>query len=1232
MARKKDPEKDPKITAGISTVVPRSITTEMRESYLDYAMSVITARALPDVRDGLKPVHRRILYAMQEAGLTVSAKTRKSATVVGDVLGKYHPHGDTSVYDAMVKMAQDFTMRYPLIVGQGNFGCFTKDTKVRLADGRALTFGQLVEEDKHGKKNYTFTVSDDGKIAIAPIEKPRLTKRDAEIMKVVLDTGEEIKCTLNHKFLLKNQTYVEAQDLMPGMSLMPLYTRLSGAWDYPMPDMEGYEMVLQPLLKEWEFTHHLADAHNLKRGMYRNADGRVRHHADFNKLNNNPDNIQRMHWKDHWRLHSRLASERHANNPAYVKKLADGREMFWADEKNREAYSRRISDRNKENWKNQDYREKMRRFLSDVNKEYIAMHPEKRKELSERATRTLKRLWQDEAYRQFMREKIIKGNKNHKTNKTGKLKFDSVCKQLLADGKHLSEHEYEEMRGCIYPYGSATTWRTGLSKYYRGDVSRAVAEIRGNHKVARVVFLREKEDVYDLTVPETHNFALAAGIFVHNSIDGDQAAAYRYTEAKMSRLAGEMLRDIEKDTVDFRSNYDNTKQEPVVLPAAIPNLLLNGTLGIAVGMATNIPPHNLREVCEAAVHLIESPDATTDDLLKFVQGPDFPTGCIAFNQKDIAHAYSSGRGGVVVRGDAEIVEGKKGDYQIVITSIPFRVNKADLLTKIADLVHEKKLDGIRDIRDESTKDIRVVVELKNTANAQAVLNYLYKHTQLEETFHYNVVALVDGVPQTLSLKALLEHFITHRKEVVTRRTKFDLARAEDREHILLGLKKALDHIDEIIKLIKKSKTVEDARVSLMDKFKFSERQANAILDMRLQKLAGLERQKVEDELKEVQLLIAELTALLKSEKRLMDLIKKEIREVVEKFGDERRTKIVKREVKLLSAEDLVADEDSVLVLTAGGYIKRTNPAEYRRQRRGGVGVIDLDTKEEDFVTQFLTASAHSDLLFFSDRGKAYQLKMYEFPEGRRATKGKSIMNFLALEQGEAVTSILAMPKAIRASEGLALLMVTSRGTVKKTSADKFKEVRRSGLIAIGLDKGDALISVQFVHKGDDVVLATAKGQSIRFSSDAVREMGRQAGGVRGMKLKSGDSIVGAGVVPKGVKEAELLVLSSTGYGKKTRLSEYKRQGRGGSGVKTMSITAKTKQLVGAAIILNGGLPAAAQTGEIVAMSKKSQTIRTGLSEIPSLSRATQGVRIMKLREGDQVASFIVFGKEGEQVS
>src|SRR3989344_4703633 len=449
-----------------SGVVSRSITTEMRESYLAYAMSVIVSRALPDARDGLKPVHRRILYTMNKLGLGAGGKTRKSATVVGEVMGKLHPHGDAAIYDALAKLTQDFSMRYPLIIGQGNFGCFTKDTKVRLADGRNISFEELIAEDAQGKKNYTFTVSVEGKVAMSPIVKPRLTKRAAEIMKVVLDTGEGIRCTLNHKFLLKNQTYVEAQDLKPGMSLMPLYTRYSENGDSPLADMKGYEMVLQPLTKEWEFAHHLADAHNIERGAYTLSDGRVRHHVDFNKLNNSPDNIKRMHWLEHWHLHSKLTKERHTNDSAYVEKLAEGRKAFWAQKENRAAYSKRMTLRNKDNWQDKTYREEKSVFLSEVNKAYIEAHPERRKELSTRLTGTLKRLWQDPTYRQVMRSNIIKGNKNHTHNQTGKKKFDAVCARVLAGGSALSEKVFEEARLQVYPYGHATTWQTGLQKYY----------------------------------------------------------------------------------------------------------------------------------------------------------------------------------------------------------------------------------------------------------------------------------------------------------------------------------------------------------------------------------------------------------------------------------------------------------------------------------------------------------------------------------------------------------------------------------------------------------------------------------------------------------------------------------------------------------------------------------------------------------------------------------------------
>jgi DNA gyrase subunit A len=807
-------------------IVPRNISEEMREAYLDYAMSVITARALPDVRDGLKPVHRRILYTMHRLGLTPQARFRKSALVVGDVLGKYHPHGDAAVYDAMVKMAQEFAMRYPLVLGQGNFG----------------------------------------------------------------------------------------------------------------------------------------------------------------------------------------------------------------------------------------------------------------------------------------------------------------------------------------------------------------------------------------------------------SIDGDAAAAMRYTEAKMSPMALELLRDLEKETVEWRPNYDGSLKEPAVLPAAVPNILLNGTLGIAVGMATNIPPHNLGELSQALAHLIDNPSATVEDLMQFVQGPDFPTGAIAYNKKDLLHAYSTGKGGVTVRGHAEIVEGKKGDYQIIISSLPYRVNKADLIVHIADLVRDKKAEGIRGLRDESTKDIRIVVELKQGAQPQKVLNYLYKHTALEDTFHFNMVVLVDGVPQTVSLKVILQEFIKHRREIVRRRSEFDLREAKAREHILLGLTKALDHIDEIIKTIKASKDVPEAEANLIKKFKFTEIQAKAILEMRLSRLANLERKKIEDELKSVQGTIEELEGLLKSEKKMLGVIKEEIAEASKKHGGDRRTKVMKGEAGVISVEDMVADQEQVLVITQGGYVKRTDPAEFRKQKRGGVGVIDLDTKEEDFVTTFLTTSTHSDLLFFTDLGKAYQIKMYDLPEGKRSTKGRPIVNFLTIGDKEKISSVLPVRKGQKKGEQ-GLVMVTKQGTIKKTDATAFHDVRRSGLIAIKLQKGDELMAALLVEKGDEIFLATQKGQSIRFKESDVRAMGRTAGGVRGMKLASGDVIVGADVIPKGKegKAMEALVVSRNGYGKTTETGEYKTQKRGGSGIKTMNVTQKTGPVIAARIISK---EEGVGEDEIVVISKKGQVIRTELAQIPSLSRSTQGVRIMKLRDGDSIASFV----------
>lgn len=709
----------------------------------------------------------------------------------------------------------------------------------------------------------------------------------------------------------------------------------------------------------------------------------------------------------------------------------------------------------------------------------------------------------------------------------------------------------------------------------------------------------------------SYRYPLVQGQGNFGSIDGDGAAAMRYTEAKMSRVSSLLLQDLQKETVNFRPNYDQTKKEPIVLPNALPNLLLNGTLGIAVGMATNIPPHNLREVVDATIHLIDNKDANTEELMQFIKGPDFPVGGIVYGQTDLLHAYSTGRGGVVTRGEAEIVEQKNGTFSIIISSIPFRVNKSTLIESIANLVQEKKLDGVKALRDESTKDIRVVIELKNGIIPQKVLNYIYKHTQLEQSFNFNIVALVDGVPQTLSLKSLLTEFISHRQIVVRKRTEFDLRKAKEREHILLGLKKALDHIDRVIAVIRASKDTSVAKNNLMKEFKFSELQAVAILEMKLQKLAGLERKNIELELTEKQAIIKELESLLADPKKLMKIISDELKDIRDKYSDERRTRVVKGGVKAISDEDLIPEKESVLVFTKGGYVKRTDPDEYRNQRRGGVGVIDIEPKEEDFVTMLVSANTHSDLLFFTNKGKAYQIKMYDLPEGKRATKGKSIMNYLSLEGDERVSSILPIDKETKKTVET-LMLVTKNGVAKKVGAESFKDVRRSGLIAIKLEKGDELQAVLPISKGDDVILATKSGQSIRFKETDVRVMGRSAGGVRAIKLDKVDFVIGVDRISKGEKESTILTLSSNGFGKKTNLSEYKTQKRGGSGIKTAKVTNKTGELIVAGIVKN--------QEEIIAVSQKGQVIRVSLDSIPTSGRQTQGVTVMKLRSGDNIAS------------
>ena len=728
--------------------------------------------------------------------------------------------------------------------------------------------------------------------------------------------------------------------------------------------------------------------------------------------------------------------------------------------------------------------------------------------------------------------------------------------------------------------------------------------------------------VYDAMVRMAQDFSfrypLVDGQGNMGSIDGDSPAAYRYTEARMAKIGEELLNDIEKETVSFIDNYDGTQREPSVLPTPLPNLLLNGTLGIAVGMATSIPPHHLGEVVDATIHLINNPKATTEDLFSFIQGPDFPTGGQVYNKKEIIQAYSQGKGPITIRGKVDILDSEKSKQrQIIITEIPYQVKKSTLVEQFAKLVSDKKIDGIKDIRDESDRDgLRIAIDLKTEAHPKKIVNRLYKFSNLQKTFHLNMLALVDGIqPKTLSLVEVLSYYIAHRKEVVYKRAQFELKKAEDRAHILRGLVKALVNIDKCIRIIKKSKNKEDARDNLIKEFKLTEIQANAILEMRLHQLAKLEREKIENELAEKEKEIKELKAILKSPAKIKKIVEKELIKAKDNFNDERRTKVYLQKLEDIAEEDLIPLEDAIITLTKGGYIKRINPATYKIQKRGGKGILGMKTMQEDIVEHFVEAKTHDSLLFFTDSGKVFRIPAYEIPEGSRVARGRGIYNFLELSSQEEILSILSLSKEDAESGIKYLTMATENGIVKRSSLDDFKNIRRSGLIAINLRKGDSLKRVCKTTGDDHVFLATSKGQSIRFKEKDVRQMGRTASGIRGINLKKQDKVVGMDVLRKGNEEGYLLALTENGFGKKTSIKEYRSQQRGGSGIKTLKVTPRVGNL-SVAKVLSG------EEEDMIIVSRKGNIIRSKISLIPKLSRATQGVKVMKLADNDKIASAI----------
>ena len=702
------------------------------------------------------------------------------------------------------------------------------------------------------------------------------------------------------------------------------------------------------------------------------------------------------------------------------------------------------------------------------------------------------------------------------------------------------------------------------------------------------------------------------------SIDDDPAGAQRYTEARLSKLGKAMLKDISKDTVDFIDNYDGTNQEPTVLPAPVPQLLLNGSLGIAVGMATNIPPHNLGETIDATIHLLENPDADTEDLLEFIKGPDFPTGGEIFNREQIIKAYSQGKGSIKVRGKARIEE-KARSSQIIITEIPYGVKKSKMVEKFAELVKDGKLEGVRDIRDESDREgLRVAIDLKRNAYPQKVLNRLFNFSSLQKKFHLNMIALVDGIqPRVLSLAEILEHYIDHRVNVTTRRLKYELDKAESRAHILEGLYKALVDIDEVIETIKASEDKEEAKTNLMDEYNLSEAQSLAILRMRLQRLAKLERVEVENELEEKREIIKNLKDILSSEEKIKNVVKEELEEMKEEFDDERRTDVNPEPLGNINDKDLIPKEESIVTITNGGYIKRINPSAYKKQKRGGKGILGMKTSQEDVVDHFIKANTHDDLLFFTDTGKVFRVPVYKVPEGSRAARGRGILNFLELSSDESVLAVIPIDKDGKDGSIDNLVMITEKGKIKKTALEEFKNIRRSGLIALTLKDGDQLKKVRKTTGEDDLIIITKKGKAIRFDEKEVRPMGRQAIGVKGIDLKEGDEVTDMGVI-RGDKDEDqyIFIMTEKGYGKRTLVDKYRPQKRGGVGLKTLSNPSKVGEIISARVVT--------EDQDLVAVSKKAKVIRTSIDKISELGRPTQGVRVMKLSKKDSVASITCF--------
>ncbi len=1231
---------------GPGRIESRELEQEMRSSFLDYAMSVIVSRALPDVRDGLKPVHRRVLYSMWTNGNRPGRPYVKSANIVGYVMGNFHPHGDSAIYDTLVRMAQPFSLRYPLVDGQGNFGSIDDDPAAAM---RYCVAGETRVATERG----TWRIADLAEIAPEadadvdlevldrsghPVKASKLFHSGSHPTKrLCTRDGYELTGTRNHPVLclvdlagVPMPLWKLLEEIEPGDRV--LVSRAARPVDAQLGAADRQEALLlgafvsEGFVSEtragfnnvdFDFFSAVADAYDAVVGgrryvrRRRISSGNVLWELDVQ----NVGSISRSPLRA---LAGLRAAEKFVPERVWRASQAFKRvflQALFTGDGSSSLLPRRTIQISYSTYSDQLAKDvqllllefgvvsKLCRYEKGEIKVVITNRRDARLFARNVGFLGAKQAKLDRDLSQVPKESSALSH-DHVPGVASYIRSDNGSR--WADRDWLRRHNVDrierwEQRGAAI-----------MERIASAEVKAVVAPlVTGEYYYAEVVSVEDAgvQPVYSLRVDTDDHSFLTNGFVSHN------------TEARLARIAEEMLQELDSDTVDFEPNYDESKQIAKVLPARFPNLLVNGSAGIAVGMATNIPPHNLSEVIDAVVTLIENPQANVEDLMKHVKGPDFPTGAIIVGRSGIRDAFRTGRGRVIMRARAHIEELRGGKSAIIVTELPYGVKKggdSGVISKIAELVNDKVLTEISDLQDHSDRTgMRIQIELKRDAVPQVALNKLFKHTPLQSTFGVNTVALVNGVPKTLSLLELLTHYLDFQREIVTRRSKHELRQKEKRAHILQGYLIALDNLDAVIALIRSSADTDAARNGLMSQFDLSERQAVAILELRLRALTALERKGVEDEFSDIQERIAELRDLLGSEEKIDALIKEELLEIKTTYarGDDRRTEIVAGEEEL-ELEDLIAEEDMVIAITRSGYIKRLPVTAYREQRRGGIGVMGMDLKDEDYIEHLFVASTHDYILFFTSVGKVYRLKVHELPLGSRQSKGRAIVNLLPFRQDEQVRAVIQTRSF---EEAEFLLFATKNGVVKKTKLAEYNTpLKADGIIAIKMRDGDELVAVRHADAQDDVLLVSRKGQAIRFAASDARAMGRATEGVRGMALREGDALIAAEIARD---DSDLLVVTENGYGKRTRVSEYPRKGRGGMGVKTVQLTEARGQLAGARVVRDGY--------QVMLISDGGTVIRIPVEDVKRLGRSTQGVIVMRLREAEQVSSLAPVVESGD---